>query len=92
MSYSMFFDLFIKRLDFFFPDKPKDVENFTCLSKNFQSLNCTWNPPENPVKVTYTLTYVVPGYLESRYASFALWGRNVSLLSVNEVNEVLWGE
>lgn len=46
--------------------KPQDVENFTCLSKNWQSLNCSWDVPENPVKVTYNFTYVIPGYQKLR--------------------------
>lgn len=55
--------------NFFLSDEPEDVKNFTCLSKNFLSLNCTWKEPENPVKVTYTLKYDIHGYLrEPRYA------------------------
>ncbi|MPC26024.1 Receptor-type tyrosine-protein phosphatase delta [Portunus trituberculatus] len=43
-------------------DKPEDVQNFTCVSMNWESLNCSWSVPENPVKVTYSLTYVIQDY------------------------------
>ncbi|XP_063875673.1 LOW QUALITY PROTEIN: uncharacterized protein LOC135108509 [Scylla paramamosain] len=42
--------------------KPQDVQNFTCVSRNWESLNCSWSVPENPVKVTYSLTYVIQDY------------------------------
>ncbi|XP_042241219.1 uncharacterized protein LOC121878859 isoform X7 [Homarus americanus] len=45
---------------------PQDVENFTCISKNWQTLNCTWTIPYNPVQVIYNLTYVVVGLHNSR--------------------------
>lgn len=56
---------FICQRSVFVGYEPQDVKNFSCLSKNFLSLNCTWEEPENPVKVSYTLTYVLPGYLDS---------------------------
>ncbi|KAK3878283.1 hypothetical protein Pcinc_017075 [Petrolisthes cinctipes] len=45
---------------------PQDVKNFSCISHNWTTLNCTWSSPDNPVKVNYTLTYVVPGFLDTR--------------------------
>ncbi|KAK7082603.1 hypothetical protein SK128_027054 [Halocaridina rubra] len=48
---------------------PEDVKNFSCISKNWSELNCTWTAPDNPIKVKYHLTYVVPGFREQRYAS-----------------------
>ncbi|CAL4058619.1 unnamed protein product [Meganyctiphanes norvegica] len=43
--------------------EPQDVENFTCISDNWESMNCTWDVPKNPLKVDYTLTYVVPKFM-----------------------------
>eukprot|EP00092_Neocalanus_flemingeri_P011798 GFUD01012721.1.p1 GENE.GFUD01012721.1~~GFUD01012721.1.p1 ORF type:complete len:208 (+),score=38.10 GFUD01012721.1:417-1040(+) len=40
---------------------PKDVENFSCLSENWENLNCTWDEPYNPVKTTYKLDFKEPG-------------------------------
>ncbi|XP_076063626.1 cytokine receptor-like isoform X3 [Oratosquilla oratoria] len=40
---------------------PQDVQNFSCISRNWQQLNCSWIAPKNPVEVTYALTYVLPG-------------------------------
>lgn len=42
--------------------EPLPPDNFTCISDNWQSLNCTWDVPYNPVKTTYTLHYVEPGH------------------------------
>lgn len=49
--------------------EPQDVENFTCISDNWETLNCTWDVPNNPLKVDYTLTYVVPRFM-NRYAYY----------------------
>lgn len=35
--------------------KPQNVENFTCISKDYQNLNCTWDPVPNKVKTSYTI-------------------------------------
>ncbi|RZF47644.1 hypothetical protein LSTR_LSTR009528 [Laodelphax striatellus] len=40
--------------------KPKEVTNFTCLSYNWESLNCTWDISYNPVKTSYSLRYLLP--------------------------------
>jgi len=40
---------------------PKPVENFTCVSQNWLSMNCTWDVPYNPVKTSYQLVYKEPG-------------------------------
>ena len=40
------------------PIKP---ENFTCISENWQNLNCTWDIPYNPVTTVYKLFYWEPG-------------------------------
>lgn len=55
---------------------PQDVENFTCISRNWESLNCTWTVPENPVRVDYILTYVVTGFLDTRKCPKAQRGVN----------------
>merc|ERR1719412_2514191 len=46
-----------KEIDVGYPPLPP--ENFFCISQNWQSLKCTWDEPYNPIKTTYTLSYVV---------------------------------
>ncbi|XP_071748942.1 cytokine receptor isoform X2 [Lepeophtheirus salmonis] len=36
---------------------PKEPEDFNCISKNWQSLNCTWSISDNPIVTNYELTY-----------------------------------
>ncbi|XKL60371.1 hypothetical protein PGB90_001387 [Kerria lacca] len=36
---------------------PKEVENFTCISKNWELLNCSWSVPENFVPTNYSVSY-----------------------------------
>ncbi|XP_063362043.1 cytokine receptor [Cydia amplana] len=39
---------------------PQEVEEFTCLSKNLNELNCSWVPPKgNQLVVNYNLTFLV---------------------------------
>ena len=40
---------------------PLKPENFTCISENWQNLNCTWDIPYNPVHTEYKLFYREPG-------------------------------
>lgn len=40
---------------------PLKPENFTCISENWQNLNCTWDIPYNPVPTEYKLFYWEPG-------------------------------
>ncbi|XP_046682111.1 cytokine receptor isoform X3 [Homalodisca vitripennis] len=40
---------------------PQEVLNFSCVSHNWDNLNCTWTPPLNYVKTKYTLVYYLPG-------------------------------
>jgi len=42
-----------------YPALPPD--NFTCISDNWQSLNCTWDVPYNPIRTTYELNYFENG-------------------------------
>ncbi|XP_063605618.1 titin-like isoform X1 [Penaeus indicus] len=44
---------------------PQDVQNMTCISKNWEQLNCSWVEPPNPVRVQYILTYVVAGFRDT---------------------------
>ncbi len=37
---------------------PEPPTNFKCISENWQSLNCTWEEPENPIKTSYALSYL----------------------------------
>ena len=41
--------------------KPMPPENFTCISENWQSLNCTWDVPYNPIQTVYELAYFEDG-------------------------------
>ena len=41
--------------------EPLPPENFTCISENWQSLNCTWDVPFNPIRTVYDLWFVEPG-------------------------------
>jgi len=36
---------------------PRDVENFSCISENWDNLNCTWDEPWNPIPTKYRLTF-----------------------------------
>lgn len=45
--------------------EPQDVQNLTCISRNWQQLNCTWVQPPNPVRVKYNLTYVVADFRDT---------------------------
>eukprot|EP00090_Calanus_glacialis_P006187 TRINITY_DN14855_c0_g1_i1.p1 TRINITY_DN14855_c0_g1~~TRINITY_DN14855_c0_g1_i1.p1 ORF type:complete len:1361 (-),score=228.52 TRINITY_DN14855_c0_g1_i1:1042-5124(-) len=40
---------------------PLDVENFSCISDNWENLNCTWDEPYNPIRTTYRLDFKEPG-------------------------------
>lgn len=40
--------------------KPKEVNNFTCLSHNWEVLNCTWDEPNNGIKTNYSIFYSIP--------------------------------
>jgi len=40
---------------------PLDVENFSCISENWENLNCTWDEPYNPIKTVYKLAFKEPG-------------------------------
>ncbi|XP_054259785.1 cytokine receptor-like isoform X1 [Macrosteles quadrilineatus] len=41
--------------------EPEFVKNFSCVSHNWDNLNCTWVTPNNFVKTKYTLVYQLPG-------------------------------
>ena len=41
--------------------EPLPPENFTCISENWQSLNCTWDVPKNPIRTKYELNYYESG-------------------------------
>ena len=44
-----------------FPDAPLDVEDFSCVSENWENLNCTWTEPWNPVRTEYDVHFKEPG-------------------------------
>ncbi|KAI4504019.1 hypothetical protein M0802_000490 [Mischocyttarus mexicanus] len=41
--------------------KPSEPENFTCVSHNWENLNCTWNPVKNYVTTRFKLVFKLPG-------------------------------
>ncbi|XP_049959964.1 cytokine receptor-like [Schistocerca serialis cubense] len=41
--------------------KPQPVDKFSCLSWNWESLNCTWTAPENPLRTRYKIMYALFG-------------------------------
>lgn len=41
--------------------KPQPVDKFSCLSWNWDSLNCTWTVPENPLRTRYKIMYALFG-------------------------------
>ncbi|XP_025196270.1 cytokine receptor-like [Melanaphis sacchari] len=41
--------------------KPEIIRNFSCISYNWVSLRCNWNPSENAIKTTYSLIFRLPG-------------------------------
>lgn len=61
--------------------KPKEVNNFTCISYNWESLNCSWTPVKNPVHTTYRLSFYLHGKTRKVYPcpdksndhNFCLW-------------------
>lgn len=48
--------------------KPMEVQNFSCISHNWDNLTCTWTPPLNYVKTTYKLVYYLPGRAGGRFS------------------------
>ncbi|XP_043487260.1 uncharacterized protein LOC122514466 [Polistes fuscatus] len=41
--------------------KPKEPENFTCISHNWENLICSWDPVKNFVTTRFTLLFKLPG-------------------------------
>ncbi|XP_011299826.1 cytokine receptor [Fopius arisanus] len=41
--------------------KPKEPENFTCVSNNWENMTCTWDPVPNYVETRFTLAFKLPG-------------------------------
>lgn len=39
--------------------KPQEVQNFSCISYNWDSLNCSWVPVYNPIKTKYKINFVI---------------------------------
>ncbi|CAH1965200.1 unnamed protein product [Acanthoscelides obtectus] len=40
---------------------PQNVTDFSCISRNYEDLVCTWTPPENYVNTSYNLSYTLKG-------------------------------
>ncbi|XP_029156701.1 cytokine receptor [Nylanderia fulva] len=41
--------------------EPKAPNNFTCISRNWENINCTWDPPQNYVHTEYELAFKLNG-------------------------------
>lgn len=41
--------------------EPKVPSNFTCIARNWEKINCTWDPPHNYVHTEYELTFKLSG-------------------------------
>ena len=65
-------------------DPPRDVENFTCISDNWENLNCTWDEPWNPIKTYYTLKFKSG---RSRFSPWVYWGDEKLTTVRREVDE-----
>ncbi|XP_066903287.1 cytokine receptor, partial [Halyomorpha halys] len=37
--------------------KPQAVQNFSCISYNWESLNCSWVPVKNPIRTEYHIVF-----------------------------------
>lgn len=51
--------------------KPLPVDDFKCISYNYENLTCTWTQPENYIKTYYNLTYFFPGRAARRYLPYS---------------------
>ncbi|RZB38682.1 cytokine receptor, partial [Asbolus verrucosus] len=47
--------------------KPQPIDDFRCVSHNFDNLTCSWTAPENYIKTDYSLKYTLGGR-SSRYS------------------------
>ncbi|KAK2586334.1 hypothetical protein KPH14_010628 [Odynerus spinipes] len=41
--------------------KPQEPQNFTCISHNWENINCSWVPVQNYVTTAFTLVFKLPG-------------------------------
>lgn len=41
--------------------KPEEVQNISCISRNWQNLTCSWKKPQSFVETTYDLYFRLPG-------------------------------
>ncbi|XP_076245773.1 cytokine receptor domeless [Calliopsis andreniformis] len=41
--------------------KPQEPENFTCISRNWENMNCSWDPVQNYVTTRFTLVFKLAG-------------------------------
>ncbi|XP_069186100.1 cytokine receptor isoform X2 [Procambarus clarkii] len=70
---------------------PQDVKNFTCISKNWNKLNCSWTAPENPVTVRYQLTECPKS---QKGINWCYWGesdfndRNTWVMRLTAINQL----
>ncbi|XP_076178162.1 cytokine receptor domeless [Ptiloglossa arizonensis] len=41
--------------------KPQEPQNFTCVSQNWENMNCSWDPVQNNVTTRFMLVFKLPG-------------------------------
>ena len=58
-----------------FEDPPRDVENFTCISENWDNLNCTW-VRKSLMWATFLVYFFVPE-LENHWCGQQFWSNFV---------------
>lgn len=46
---------------------PQPPTNFSCVSENWESLNCTWDEPYNPIRTAYSVHFKFPGRFSPFY-------------------------
>lgn len=63
---------------------PQNVTDFSCISRNYDNLTCTWTSPENYVRTDYNLTYNV----KSRSARFSF--NCPRIMTENRKNTCFW--
>lgn len=51
----------------FTTDPPQKPKHFDCVSYNWESFNCTWEPEHNFVNTKYDLMFQLPGRLGAMY-------------------------
>ncbi|KMQ98366.1 cytokine receptor [Lasius niger] len=52
--------------------EPKEPSNFTCISRNWEQINCTWDRPQNYVHTEYELTFKLSGVIPEKAVNLSV--------------------